>query len=90
MANANSPPQGSWLPFKLRAVHYGRDTVHRLLVQSLPTPDSKAFIATGNSLATKTNLVKQVESLLKGKANNNNTFHNIAIISTHIILLYPL
>jgi hypothetical protein len=58
---------GSWIPTGLRALHYGPGSVDKYLLSLLPSPQSKAFIVTGNSLATKTALIKDVESLLKGK-----------------------
>ena len=45
------------------------------LLESLPRKDSKAFIITGKSLATKTPLVKQVEELLGSQ--HAGTFSNI-------------
>jgi hypothetical protein len=58
---------GSWIPTGLRALHYGPGSVEKHLLSLLPSPRSKAFIVTGNSLATKTALIKDVETLLKGK-----------------------
>jgi hypothetical protein len=67
-AMANTKPlEGLWLPQHLEGVYYGPDSVSKHLVRILPSKSSKAFIVTGNSLATKTNLIKQVEELLKGK-----------------------
>jgi hypothetical protein len=59
---------GNWLPNALKALHYGSNSVANKLVSSLPLQSSKAFVVTGNSLATKTNLIKEVEQLLGGEA----------------------
>src|ERR1700759_5218673 len=67
MVNPTGEPiSGLWLPTYLKALHYGPDTVKKNLLSCLPSERSRAFIVTGNSLATKTNLIKQVEELLKG------------------------
>src|ERR1700722_4610909 len=58
---------GTWIPTSLRALHYGPGSVEKYLISLLPSPKSKAFIVTGNSLATKTTLIRDVEALLKGK-----------------------
>ncbi|KAI4162774.1 MAG: hypothetical protein LQ342_003661 [Letrouitia transgressa] len=58
---------GSWLPTRFGAVHYGPSSVARHLLSSLPAPNSRAFIITTNSLATKTPLVRDVECLLTSK-----------------------
>ncbi|KAF2673568.1 Dehydroquinate synthase-like protein [Microthyrium microscopicum] len=55
---------GSWLPTKLQALHHGSGSVEKHLISSLPSEKSKAFIVTGSSLATKTDLIKKVEALL--------------------------
>lgn len=47
--------------------YYGPESVKQHLIESLGSESSKAFIITGNSLATKTPLVKQVEELLGSK-----------------------
>jgi hypothetical protein len=60
------PVSGSWIPTIIRALHYGPGSVEAHLLSLLPSPKSKAFIVTGNSLATKTTLIKDVENLLKG------------------------
>lgn len=59
--------EGAWLPTQLKAMRYGSGTVEKYLFSSLPHENSKAFIITGNSLATKTDLIKKVEALLKGE-----------------------
>jgi len=65
MTDATSHPlSGLWQPTQLQKLHYGSDTVSAHLASYLPTPQSKAFIITGSSLATKTPLVKEVEKLL--------------------------
>jgi hypothetical protein len=66
--SAGEPLSGTWLPTYLKTVHYGPGSVEKHLLASLPSENSKAFIITGNSLATKTHLIKQVEKLLNGTA----------------------
>jgi alcohol dehydrogenase class IV len=63
----NHPLSGLWQPTQLQRLHYGSDSVPKHLLDCLPNENSKAFIITGSSLATKTPLVKQVESLLGSK-----------------------
>jgi alcohol dehydrogenase class IV len=63
----NHPLSGLWQPTQLQKLHYGPDSVKQHLLDCLPKDSSKAFIITGNSLATKTPLVKQVEELLGSK-----------------------
>ncbi|RAR00428.1 dehydroquinate synthase-like protein [Stemphylium lycopersici] len=63
----NHPLSGLWQPTQLQRLHYGPDSVKQHLLACLPKESSKAFIITGNSLATKTPLLKQVESLLGSK-----------------------
>ncbi|KAI4210088.1 MAG: hypothetical protein LQ351_007037 [Letrouitia transgressa] len=58
---------GSWLPTRLNAVHYGPNSVVRHLLSSLPAPNSRAFTITTSSLAVKTSLIRNVESLLTAK-----------------------
>ncbi|EDU44305.1 maleylacetate reductase [Pyrenophora tritici-repentis Pt-1C-BFP] len=60
----NYPLSGLWQPTQLQRLHYGPDSVKQHLLSCLPKESSKAFIITGNSLANKTPLVKQVEELL--------------------------
>ncbi|KAF2180485.1 Dehydroquinate synthase-like protein [Zopfia rhizophila CBS 207.26] len=62
--STNQPLSGLWQPTHLQKLYYGREAVSTHLLSALPSSNSKAFIITGNSLATKTPLVKQVESLL--------------------------
>jgi alcohol dehydrogenase class IV len=65
MTDATSHPlSGLWQPTQLQKLHYGSDTVSKHLSSCLPTSQSKAFIITGNSLASKTPVVQQVEKLL--------------------------
>jgi alcohol dehydrogenase class IV len=61
------PLSGLWQPTQLQKLHYGPDSVKQHLLSCLPKESSRAFIITGNSLATKTPLVKQVEQLLGNK-----------------------
>ncbi|KAF1843476.1 Dehydroquinate synthase-like protein [Cucurbitaria berberidis CBS 394.84] len=63
----NHPLSGLWQPTQLQRLHYGSESVKKHLLECLPKNSSKAFIITGNSLATKTPLVKQVEQLLGTK-----------------------
>jgi alcohol dehydrogenase class IV len=63
----NHPLSGLWQPTQLQKLHYGSDSVAKHLLDCLPSSSSKAFIITGSSLATKTPLVQQVESLLGSK-----------------------
>jgi alcohol dehydrogenase class IV len=63
----NHPLSGLWQPTQLQKLHYGPDSVKTHLLSCLPKDSSKAFIITGNSLASKTPLVQQVESLLGNK-----------------------
>ncbi|KAF1945062.1 maleylacetate reductase [Clathrospora elynae] len=61
------PLSGLWQPTQLQKLHYGPNSVKTHLLSCLPKQSSKAFIITGNSLATKTPLVRQVEELLENK-----------------------
>lgn len=72
----NHPLSGLWKPGGVKAVYYGPNSVEKHLYSALPSESSKAFIITGNSLATKTNLVKKVEELL-GPAHHVGTFSRI-------------
>jgi alcohol dehydrogenase class IV len=54
---------GLWKPTHLQKLFYGSGSVSNL-VASLKSESSRALILTGNSLATKTPLIKQVEELL--------------------------
>lgn len=63
----NNPLSGLWMPTQLQRLHYGSGSVSKHLLDCLPNENSKAFIITGNSLATKTLLVKDVEKLLGSK-----------------------
>ncbi|CBX90787.1 hypothetical protein IAQ61_002271 [Plenodomus lingam] len=61
------PLAGLWQPTQLQKLHYGSGSVQRHLLECLPTENSKAFIITGSSLATKTPLIRNVETLLGSK-----------------------
>src|SRR5688500_1620868 len=74
--STTSPLAGLWASTQLQKLFYGPDTVSKHLLSCLPTPTSKAFIITGNSLATKTPLVKDVEALL-GDSRVAGTFSKI-------------
>ena len=63
----NSPLSGLWQPTQLQRLHYGSGSVSKHLLDCLPSDNSKAFIITGNSLANKTPLVKDVEKILGSK-----------------------
>ncbi|KAJ4989899.1 maleylacetate [Stagonosporopsis vannaccii] len=63
----NDPLSGLWQPTHLQRLHYGSGSVSKHLLACLPNETSKAFIITGNSLATKTPLVQDVEKLLGSK-----------------------
>jgi len=68
MTEATTKPlSGLWNPTHLKALHYGPGSVSKYLLSCLPSETSKAFIVTGNSLATKTTLIKDVENLLGSK-----------------------
>jgi len=71
-----NPLSGLWKPTQIQKLWYGPDSVAKHLLESLPSSTSKAFIITGNSLATKTPLVKQVEDIL-GSSRHAGTFSNI-------------
>ncbi|KAL8697644.1 MAG: hypothetical protein Q9224_002205 [Gallowayella concinna] len=70
------PLSGLWKPTQLQALQYGPSSVQKHLLSHLPSDSSKAFIITGASLAAKTSLVTQVESLL-GSKHLAGTFSNI-------------
>lgn len=70
------PLSGLWKPTHLQALYYGADSVRNHLLSCLPSSTSKAFIITGSSLASKTPLIKQVESLL-GPKHHAGTFSKI-------------
>ncbi|KAJ3161570.1 hypothetical protein HDU88_007303 [Geranomyces variabilis] len=57
---------GLYEPNKLQALRYGANVVRDHLLAALPTPTSRAFIVTGTSLATRTPLIKDLETLLTG------------------------
>nr|POE87821.1 maleylacetate reductase 1 [Quercus suber] len=65
--SSQNPLSGLWKPTHLVRLHYGPEAVKQHLLDCLPSDSSKAFIITGNSLATKTSLIKQVEQLLGDK-----------------------
>ncbi|KAI4122518.1 MAG: hypothetical protein LQ338_005787 [Usnochroma carphineum] len=57
---------GLWQPhINLKSLHYGSGCVEQHLFGTLPSPLSKVIIVTGTSLATKTPLVRRLETLLK-------------------------
>ncbi|KPI42023.1 Alcohol dehydrogenase 4 [Cyphellophora attinorum] len=72
-----NPLTGFYKPHTaLKGLYYGPDAVKQHLLSCLPSEKSKAFIITGNSLATKTPLIKELESLLSSK-HHAGTFSNI-------------
>ncbi|KAF9632215.1 Alcohol dehydrogenase iron-type [Lasiodiplodia theobromae] len=71
-----NPLSGLWKPTHLKALWYGPNSVKNHLLESLPAENSKAFIVTGSSLATKTPLIQQVEQQL-GSKHHAGTFANI-------------
>ncbi|RDW89973.1 iron-containing alcohol dehydrogenase [Aspergillus mulundensis] len=64
MDSSPTPTSGVWKPNGLQALHYGPGAVQQHIRSLLPSPTSRAFIVTGNSLSTKTPLIKQLESWL--------------------------
>ncbi|KAF2094231.1 Dehydroquinate synthase-like protein [Rhizodiscina lignyota] len=70
-----SPLAGAWQPTHLKGMYYGPNSVEKYLLSTLPAETSRACIITGNSLATKTPLIKNVEKLLGSK--HAGTFANI-------------
>jgi alcohol dehydrogenase class IV len=75
MESSIQPLLGFWKPNNLKGLYYGSGTVKENLLKCLPSENSKAFIVTGSSLATKTPLIKQIEELLSSK--HAGTFSNI-------------
>ncbi|KIV93039.1 hypothetical protein PV10_04284 [Exophiala mesophila] len=67
---------GLYKPHQLKELHYGPGIVQEKLLSALPTESSRAFIVTGQSLATKTPLIKDLEKLL-GSKHHAGTFSNI-------------
>lgn len=76
MEASENPLTGLWKPNQLQALYYGPNAVELHLIESLPTPKSKAFIITGRSLATQTPLIDLVASSL-GPTNHAGTFSDI-------------
>jgi alcohol dehydrogenase class IV len=48
----------------MKHLYYGPSCVDNYLLSTLPSPSSMVFIVTGNSIAAKTPLIQQLESLL--------------------------
>ncbi len=60
-----SPLFGLWQPLPhLKHLYYGSLCVQKHLLSTLPSQNSKVFIITGNSIATKTPLLQDLETLL--------------------------
>ena len=76
MDAASHPLAGFYKPLGLKGLFYGPDVVKQHLISCLPSETSKAFIITGASLANKTPLIKDLESLLSSK-HHAGTFSNI-------------
>lgn len=65
LPSSDNPLFGLWEPENhLKYLYYGPGCVEKRLLSVLPSPSSKIFIVTGNSIATKTILIKNLESLL--------------------------
>ncbi|KAI1615517.1 maleylacetate reductase [Exophiala viscosa] len=75
MESSLHPLSGLYKPNQLKGLYYGPDVVKSHLLSVLPTSESKAFIITGSSLASKTPLIKDLESLLS--KHHAGTFSNI-------------
>ena len=74
--SSNSPLFGLWQPqFRLEHLYYGPSCVENYLLSTLPSPSSRVFIVTGTSIATKTPLLQQLETLLGSQLAG--TFSNI-------------
>lgn len=74
--SSDSPLFGLWQPqFQLKHLYYGSSCVQKYLTEVLPSTSSKVFIVTGQSIATKTPLLNQVEKFLG--ARHAATFSNI-------------
>ena len=74
---SSSPLSGLWQPQShLKNLYYGASCVEKHLLSTLPSQSSKAFIITGRSIATKTPLIQQLETLL-GPTHHAGTFSQI-------------
>ena len=76
MESSLRPLSGMYKPTQLKGLYYGPDVVKHQILSVLPSTTSKAFIVTGRSLATKTPLIKDLETLLSPK-NYAGTFSGI-------------
>lgn len=70
------PLSGLYRAHDLKGLYHGPEVVKNHIRSVLPTKTSKAFIVTGNSLATKTPLIGDLEALL-GSDNLAGTFSDI-------------
>lgn len=77
MESSFHPFAGMYKPHQLKGLYYGPDVVKKHLVSVLPSPNSKAFIITVNSLASRTPLIKELESVLISSGNHAGTFSDI-------------
>lgn len=77
MESSFHPLSGIYKPHPLKTLYYGPGVVKSHLLSVLPSANSKAFVITGNSLTTKTPLIKDLESLLFLSGNYAGTFSDI-------------
>lgn len=77
METSVKPMAGLFKPYALDSVYYGPTVVQDHILECLPSDSSKAFIITGNSLATKTPVIKELEALL-GSKHHAGTFSKIS------------
>ena len=74
--SSDQPLFGLWqAQLQLKNLYYGPSCVDKYLLGVLPSPSSKVYIVTGQSIASKTPLLSQVVSLLGDK--HAGTFSNI-------------
>ena len=63
--STHSPLFGLWQPHsQLKHLYYGPSCVENYLLSTLPSPNSRVYIITGESIATKTPLLKQLATFL--------------------------
>lgn len=89
MECTTNPYRGVYEPQTLQQLFYGADIVREKLLTCSRNPTKKAFIITGNSLATKTPLIALVEDILT-PARHAGTFHDISQHATSAPLLTAL
>ncbi len=73
-------PSGSYDYTPIKTVRYGPGSIKTLpdLIEQLAGKSTKALIITGNSLATETPVIKDVEEMLKSRGMYGGTFKDIA------------